>query len=121
MIRCVNISVLLISFTATMVMASGDPITISGNTIGDLVNVNVNVTANIQNAINQDYINMLGLLLSSTGDVDLFRKLGKDTDATPTTTDSSTSIEKDGPSQQHEAVNIEEALKKLFPKLVNKQ
>uniref|UniRef100_A0A182XVH5 Uncharacterized protein n=1 Tax=Anopheles stephensi TaxID=30069 RepID=A0A182XVH5_ANOST len=91
------------------------------NEYGDLVNVNVNVTANIQNEINQDYMNVLALLLSSTGDVDLFRKLSKANEETSPTTVSSASVGKDVPSQQHETVNIEEALKKLFPKLASKQ
>uniref|UniRef100_A0A182Q5T8 Lipid-binding serum glycoprotein N-terminal domain-containing protein n=1 Tax=Anopheles farauti TaxID=69004 RepID=A0A182Q5T8_9DIPT len=112
------------SFAVSMVIASGDPITISGNTIGDLVNVNVNVTANIQNEINQDYVNVLALLMSSTGDVDLFRKLTKALEeknpssiaASPNATE-----EKVQPSQPKEEFNVEEAIKQLFPKLINKQ
>uniref|UniRef100_A0A182UU62 Uncharacterized protein n=1 Tax=Anopheles merus TaxID=30066 RepID=A0A182UU62_ANOME len=108
-----------------LALASGDPITISGNTIGDLVNVNVNVTANIQNEINQDYVNILALLLSSTGDVELFRRLShaaEETDAAPSTMAPSTDAKAPSPqSQPKQDIDIEEALRKLFPKLVNKQ
>uniref|UniRef100_A0A182WHM9 Uncharacterized protein n=1 Tax=Anopheles minimus TaxID=112268 RepID=A0A182WHM9_9DIPT len=121
MIRSGNIYILLVSFGVSMVLASGDPITISGNTIGDLVNVNVNVTANIQNEINQDYVNVLGLLLSSTGDVELFRKLGKAMEKSASTTDSPSAIGNGDPPQQTDDIAIEEALKKLFPNLVKKQ
>uniref|UniRef100_A0A4Y0BRS6 Uncharacterized protein n=1 Tax=Anopheles funestus TaxID=62324 RepID=A0A4Y0BRS6_ANOFN len=121
MIRCGHIYILLISCTVSMVLATGDPITISGNTIGDLVNVNVNVTANIQNEINQDYVNILALLLSSTGDVELFRKLNNAMQDSAVTTGSPSAVGNDVPQQQTEDINIEEALKKLFPKLVKNQ
>uniref|UniRef100_A0A182NGC8 Uncharacterized protein n=1 Tax=Anopheles dirus TaxID=7168 RepID=A0A182NGC8_9DIPT len=117
----VKISALLLGFAVSMVMASGDPITITGNTIGDLVNVNVNVTANIQNEINQDYVNVLALLMSSTGDVDLFRKLRSAMEEKDPSTAPATGIEKVEHSQPKEEINIEEALRKLFPKLGNKQ
>uniref|UniRef100_A0A182K7H3 Uncharacterized protein n=1 Tax=Anopheles christyi TaxID=43041 RepID=A0A182K7H3_9DIPT len=116
------VSLLLVSFAVCTVMAAGDPITISGNTIGDLVNVNVNVTANIQNEIKQDYVNILALLLSSTGDVELFRQLSQaieDTNA-PSTVSPGTD-EKGAQSQPKQQIDIEDALRKLFPKLVKKQ
>uniref|UniRef100_A0A182LZY9 Uncharacterized protein n=1 Tax=Anopheles culicifacies TaxID=139723 RepID=A0A182LZY9_9DIPT len=118
---CYHKRITVTLFGISLVLATGDPITISGNTIGDLVNVNVNVTANIQNEINQDYLNVLGLLLSSTGDVELFRKLGKAMEKADSTTTSPNAIGNADSSQQTEDINIEEALKKLFPHLMKKQ
>uniref|UniRef100_A0A182IYI2 Uncharacterized protein n=1 Tax=Anopheles atroparvus TaxID=41427 RepID=A0A182IYI2_ANOAO len=112
---------LLAISSVTLVMASGDPITITGNTFGDLVNVNVNVTANIENEINQDYVNILALLLSSTGDVELFRKLAGSVEQTTTTTESPNPMVAADHPQPKEDINIEQALKKLFPLLANKQ
>uniref|UniRef100_A0A182F6K3 Uncharacterized protein n=1 Tax=Anopheles albimanus TaxID=7167 RepID=A0A182F6K3_ANOAL len=110
----------------TDVLASGDPVTITGNTIGDLVNVNVNVTANIQNEINQDYTNIWALLLSSTGDVDLFRKLSSalEQSAQSPSSPSGSVATKETPSQNQpgkKEVDVEQALKKLFPNLASKQ
>ena len=125
MIRARISALLLVSSAICLALVSGDPITISGNTIGDLVNVNVNVTANIQNEINQDYVNILALLLSSTGDVELFRRLShaaEETDAAPSTMAPSTEAKAPSlQSQPKQDIDIEEALRKLFPKLVNKQ
>ncbi|KFB47078.1 hypothetical protein ZHAS_00015122 [Anopheles sinensis] len=120
--RCAIVLALSIISSVTLVMASGDPITITGNTFGDLVNVNVNVTANIENEINQDYVNILALLLSSTGDVELFRKLaGSLEPSTATSTETSNMKEADDHRKMNEDINIEQALKKLFPQLVKKQ
>lgn len=44
-----------LALTVVLAIAQADPITVSGNTIGDLVSVNVNIKADIRNDVHQHF------------------------------------------------------------------
>ncbi|KAL1396918.1 hypothetical protein pipiens_010153 [Culex pipiens pipiens] len=44
-----------LALAIVLAIAQADPITVSGNTIGDLVNVNVNIKADIRNDVHQHF------------------------------------------------------------------
>uniref|UniRef100_A0A182P859 Secreted protein n=1 Tax=Anopheles epiroticus TaxID=199890 RepID=A0A182P859_9DIPT len=124
------------------------PISIRDSIVGDIISISVRVNSTVRtnvslellqivvcalneyghygiemadNEINQDYVNILALLLSSTGDVELFHQLSHAMGETAPSTVPPNTNENGAPAPPKDEISVEEALKKLFPKLAKKQ